>query len=283
MTRSGTLGLFAPLRDAVDRAVIMRFISEINAAARLRGYNVLLFTDPDAERDIEHALERGLVDASIVMDVETRESRAESLHSAGHPAVLIGLPERVAGLHCVDMNFFLAGDLAVDYLAKVGHQRIGLVGSPELVYQRGTSYARRLIEGFQRGARARRLQYCWTPCGPSGDRAAQSLDALFRRLPMLSGLVVHNEAALSVLLLELKRRGLRNPQDICVVSVGADYHLTAESAVSASVTIPVREISDVAVETVVAQLSSHLEPEVRLLSPRLVSRDAVSAVSARPR
>jgi DNA-binding LacI/PurR family transcriptional regulator len=268
-----TIALFVPLRVGIDRGVMMRFVSAINESARLRGCNVLLFTDCSVGRDVENMLSSGLADASILMDVEMNDPRVSSLLSANHPTVLVGLPGRIAGLYCVDLNFSVAGTLAVDYMAALGHREIGLLGSPREVYRRGTSYAQRLVEGFQNGVRSRRLQSHWLPCEIGVDSVAKALDTLFRHLPGMTGLIVHNEAALAVSLLELKRRGLHVSRDMHVVSVGNEDCLPSDATLSASVALPISEIGHAAVDMALAQVADRAEPEVRLISPRLVTRD----------
>ena len=67
--------------------------------------------------------------------------------------------------------------------------------------------------------------------------------------------------------------GLRVSRDIHVVSVGNEDCLPADATLSASVALPIPEIGHAAVEMALAQVAERAEPEVRLISPRLVTRD----------
>jgi DNA-binding LacI/PurR family transcriptional regulator len=124
----------------------------------------------------------------------------------------------------------------------------------------------------------------WSPCELDPGDPRKVVETLLHRLPQLSGLVVHNEAALTGVLLELERRNLEVPRDVSVVAVLPDDAARSYGERITSVRIPVSSISRLAVRMVTAQLRGHTAPEVRLLSPHpLVERAAVTPLMECPR
>jgi DNA-binding LacI/PurR family transcriptional regulator len=273
--RRKDIALFAPTRPGVDLATIMGFIDCISRWAKSLGFNVLLFTEDDDGRTLQQVSTQRLADAIIVMDVEATDPRAPLLRHGPHPSVLIGLPDDPGELHCVDFNFSLAGARAAEYLARLGRQHVGFIGSPASVYQRGTKFAQSLLTGLQHAADAHRLTVTWSPCELSAGNPRERVETLLRRMPQMSGLVVHNEAALTTVLLELERRNLRIGQDVSVVAVLPDDAARSFDERIATVRIPVSDISRAAVRMVTAQLRGLAAPEIRLLSPQPIREVAV--------
>ncbi|WLW58209.1 LacI family DNA-binding transcriptional regulator [Streptomyces sp. YU58] len=273
--RRKDIALFAPTRPGVDLAIIMGFIDCISRWARSLGYHTLLFTEDDDGRALQQVSAQRLADAIIVMDVEGADPRAPLLRHRPHPAVLIGLPDDPGELHCVDFNFSLAGARAAEYLAGLGRRHVGFIGSPASVYQRGTKFAQSLLAGLQHAAGLHQLTVAWSPCELDADDPRERVEALLQRMPEMSGLVVHNEAALSRVLLELERRNLRIPRDVSVVAVLPDDAARSFDERIATVRIPVSDISRAAVRMVTAQVGGPAAPEIRLLSPRPIGEVAV--------
>lgn len=273
--KRNVIALFAPTRPGVDLAIIMGFIDCITRWAKSQGYNTLLFTEDDDGHSLQQVSTQRLADAVIVMDVEAADPRAPLLRCRHSPAVLIGLPDDPDELHCVDFNFSLAGVRAAEYLAGLGRHQVGFIGSPASVYRRGTSFAQSLLAGFQSAADIHKLTAVWSPCELDPGDPRKQVEMLLQRMPRMSGLVVHNEGALTGIVLELERRNLRVPQDVSVVAILPDHAARSYGERIATVRIPVSDISRVAVRMATAQMEGLTAPEIRLLSPRPIDEVAV--------
>ena len=93
----------------------MQIVTGVVTQARKRGYDILLLTSDDAKA-LERAARASMVDALLVMDVESDDPRIDTLVGLKHPSVLIGLPRVGGRSRCVDFDFEAAGWLAVDRL-----------------------------------------------------------------------------------------------------------------------------------------------------------------------
>jgi DNA-binding LacI/PurR family transcriptional regulator len=198
------------------------------------------------------------------------------LQSLRRPVVLIGVPAQPGELTCVDLDFAAAGSTCVGHLADLGHTDIALVGPSPAVYERGTSYAGRFLDGFDRSVAERGLRALARPCVPSYDGVRACLDEILRGNPATTGLVVHNEEVLPAVLAELRSRSLPVPRDMSVVAVCPDDMVENHGIALTSVAIPTAEVGGLAVEMAMRQLDGSHQPEIRLLSPRMTVRDSTA-------
>ncbi len=270
-SRSKVLALVVSLRADVNVPVVMQFVASAVTSARGYDHDVLLVTKDEGPEGLRRVAGSAMVDAMIVMDIESSEPRIPVLRSLSCPAVLIGVPEDPVDLGCVDLDFQAAAALCVTHLAELGHRDIGLVGAAPEVYQRGASYAERFLRGFTSAARQRRVHITAQRCGPDREAVLRCVDKLLAR-PALTGLVVHNEAALAPLLAYLNQLGVRVPEDLSVVALCPDDMAENQAVGLTSVAVPAAEVSRLAVDMVMRQLAGETSRETRLVAPRLTRR-----------
>ncbi|HEX9338254.1 MAG TPA: LacI family DNA-binding transcriptional regulator [Pseudonocardiaceae bacterium] len=280
-SRTNVLALVVPLRVDLNVPVVMQFVGAAVTSARAYDHDLLLLTKDEGPDGLRRIAASAIADAIIVMDVEFAEPRVPVLQSLRRPAVLIGVPAQPGDLTCVDLDFTAAGSTCVAHLADLGHRKIALVGPSPAVYERGTSYAGRFRLGFDATAAERGLRALARPCLPTYDGLRGCLDEILRRQPGTTGIVVHNEAVVPALLAELRARRLRVPRDMSVVAVCPDDMVDNHGIALTSVAIPTAEVGQLAVELAMRQLDGVAQPEIRLLSPRLTTRDSTAIAGRR--
>lgn len=275
-SRTNVLALVMPLRADIDVQVLMGFVTSVVTSARKYDYDVLLLTNDEGPDGLRRVADSAMADALLVMDVESADPRVPVLRSLPCPTVLIGLPDEPGDLSCVDLDFSAAAKRCVQHLADLGHEDIALVGPSPAVYERGTSFAGRFLNGFTEATRARGLNSPNQPCSPSYDGVRECLDKILVEQPRLTGLVVHNEAVLGTLLSELRARGSRVPEDVSVVAVGPDEMAANRPMRLTTVPLLSDDVGRIAVEMTMRELEGAASPEVRLLSPRLTHGDSTA-------
>jgi len=95
---------------------------------------------------------------------------------------------------------------------------------------------------------------------------------LLEQRPGLSGLVVHNEAAVGHVLSELPALGRTVPRDMSVVAICPDELAERASPALTSVLIPAEEVGAKAVTLLMRKLTGADVPDASLLAPRLTVR-----------
>ncbi|MEU8200337.1 LacI family DNA-binding transcriptional regulator [Streptosporangium sp. NPDC049046] len=272
--RANVIALVLPLRAGVHVPVLMQFATSVVTAARRYDHDVLLLTADEGSDGLRRAAASALVDGLVVMDVELHDSRVPLLRDLAEPSVLIGFPADSAGLTCVDLDFARAGALCVEHLAERGHREVALLGAPSVVYDRGTGFARRTREGFVAAVDETGLTGVALPCEENFDQVSATIAELLDSRPGLSGLVVHNEAAVGHVLGALRQYGRRVPDDVAVVAICPDDIAERSSPPLTSVLIPAEEVGRQAVRLLMEKLEGRAVPDGTLLQPRLTVRDS---------
>ncbi|MFE1927706.1 LacI family DNA-binding transcriptional regulator [Streptomyces asoensis] len=271
-SRSNVLALVVPLRTGIHVPVVMQFAVSVVTAARDHDHDVLLVTQEEGEEGLRRVADTALVDALIVMDVQLHDPRLPLLRTLDRPSVMIGFPLEPEGLTCIDLDFRAAGERCVEHLAQLGHRVVALVGSPPQVYVRGTAFAQRVVQGFTAAADRAGIASAVHPCGTTPAEARRVAERLLSEQPALTGVVVHNEAALEPLVDAFEELGLRVPGDLSVTAICPDGLASALRVPVTSVALPSAEVGERAVELLMRKLGGEAVPEATLLPPTLTRR-----------
>ena len=270
--RPNVIALVMPLRLGLYVPVLMQIAAAVVTTARGYGHDVLLLTQEEGVTGLQRVAGASLVDAIIVMDVETRDERLTVLRALRLPAVLIGFPAEPAGLTCIDLDFEAAGKASAEHLAAAGCRDVVLIGAPPEVYRRSTGYAQRTQAGFERAARAQGLRAATWPCDPAPGAIQATVARLLEQRPRLDGVVVHNASALAPLLDAFRAAGRRIGDDLSVLAICPDDLAEQATPALTSIAIPAEEMGRQAVGLLMARLAGQPAPAATLLPPQLTVR-----------
>lgn len=270
------IGLQAPLRAGVDVHVVMQIVTGVVQRARVHGYDILLLASDDAD-GLARAARGSKVDALLLMDVESHDSRLATLATLEQPAVLIGLPAGRRSLPCVDFDFEAAGWLAVERLAGEGRRRLALLGAPAEVMARHTSYADRLARGFADACASRDIVGATYACPSSADAVAV-VDQALASDPGLAGMVVHNEAALPHVVDRLAAVRAETGRDVALIAISADDDERVSAYALDTIAMPAAAMGEAAADVVCEILAGTARPSVHLLPPVLASEAGTPSV-----
>jgi DNA-binding LacI/PurR family transcriptional regulator len=276
-SRSNVIALVVPLRSGAYVPILMQFGVSVVTAARGYDHDLLLLTQDEGVEGLERVAGTALVDAVIVMDIETHDSRLPVLREIDTPSVLIGFPADATGLTCIDFDFVAAGALGVRHLAELGCRNVALLGEPSAVYARGTGFAERTLHGFTRTVQELGVTGTVLPCEPAPNAVAETVGRLLRELPGLTGLVVQNEAVVEPMLKAIQAEGRRVPEDLSLIVIGPDELGLRTTPRLTSISLPTQDVAQGAVDLLIAKLDGADVPAATLLPPRLTVRDSTGA------
>jgi len=281
-SRTQIFALTEPLRRDSHAPTHMAFVLATTVAARRHDYDILLLTDEQASAGMRRVAATGLVDAILVLDVAPDDERVPLAREIDTPAVFIGVPNDSEGLMCVDLDFEAAAAMAVDRLADAGHAVIGLVGQPEVAYEK-SNFPPRLRRAYEARAAERGIQAHFRASGSvaTNDEAtrravSELLDAGATALLLHAADDVHHEV-----LAELAERGLEVPGDVSLISVAASFDTHALPVhIDAIPLIPEASCS-LAVELALRCLSDQPPaPTLHLIPPSYIDRHSVAPPGA---
>ncbi|MBD7956053.1 LacI family DNA-binding transcriptional regulator [Microbacterium sp. Sa4CUA7] len=276
--RTQIFALTEPLRKDTHAPTHMAFVLATAIAARRNEYDILLLTDEEAQAGMRRVAASGLVDAILVLDVAPDDARVALARQIATPTVFIGIPDDSDGLICVDLDFEAAAAMAVDRLADAGHRSVGLVGQIETAYTTSNFPPRVRSAVFDR-ARERAISAAHANTGVTqSDRTAARRAAASLLDGGATGLVLHcTDDAHAAVLAEIADRGLRVPEDVSVVSVGASFDTAALSTPLDSIPLVPAASCDLAVELALEALEpAGATPGVRLITPTYHRRGSIA-------
>lgn len=276
-SRTNVLGLVVPLRALeANVAIVMEVVSGVITRARDFDHDVLVLTQDDVN-GVQRLANGSMVDALILMDIETLDPRLPVLAGLRQPSVLIGVPSDPHGLSCVDLDFAAAGRLAVRHLVEHGHRSIALLGAPSAALTRSANYAVRIVEGFRSQAGPAGVRHTVVPTEATYPGAEAAVERAFAELDDLTALVVHNEAALPGVLAALARSNRSVPADVSVLAVAPSSLAEHLALPLSAIDVPAEEIGRTAVEMTIERLDQKKAAETRLLSPAFIERGSCAA------
>jgi DNA-binding LacI/PurR family transcriptional regulator len=285
----GRTRILALVINSITNPFYAEFADDVQAAARERGYYLLLYSSAQSDHETsQEALSHlySLIDGLLVTKSAVANSEVQRAAQHAVPVVLcLGWTgaEQAGLFSLVYYDHFRAGKLAAEYLVQLGHRDIGVL-LPEGHHSLRLEGFRSALEEAGVTITSLRVIFCPDDTIQSGYRAAQSLlsepgrpTAVFATNDLLA--IGAMDATVDA--------GLRVPGDLSVVGFD-DIQLASQVRPSlTSVALPRKELAVKAIEL----LAEHIEgkdgkgenpnplPCQIMLTPHLVVRQSTAPPS----
>ncbi|MEU9791419.1 LacI family DNA-binding transcriptional regulator [Streptomyces sparsogenes] len=226
-SRTQVIALALPRPAGRSDAVDGPFAIAVSDAAVRLGYDLLLTTSQDKAEGLRRVALSGLADAAVLMAVDMEDARIDVVRELAFPAALIGRPADEDALPWTDLDWEEAAALAVRELAAAGHREMVYLAPTEEEVAGRRSYALRGIAGATRGARGTGATVTVAHAVDDPAEVARRLRGLLveradggaRGRP--TALIVQHPSAHHHILTSMTDAGLRTPEDLTVVVIGA--------------------------------------------------------------
>lgn len=278
-SRTHIFALTEPLRPDTHAPTHMSFVLATAVAARRNDYDILLLTEEQAQAGMRRVAASGLVDAILVLDVAPEDERVALARAIATPTVFIGVPNDHEGLVCVDLDFEAAARIAVDRLADAGHTSIGLIGQPDVAYEK-SNFPPRVRRAAADRCAERGIRFAFRTSGEVGADSATARRRLGELLDEgVTALLLHaaddvHEAVLS----DLAARGLTVPGDVSIVSVAASFDASVLSRPLDVIPLTPDASCTLAVDLAMQALTHEPPaPGLHLIPPTYLERGSVAA------
>jgi DNA-binding LacI/PurR family transcriptional regulator len=272
--RTRTIGVIVPNLGYYFFSMAIRGIEE---AAHAAGYSVLLTQSNESyQRELTNIqdLTRGQVEGFIV-SLSQETSQYEHFHRLirkGIPLVLFDRESPELQVSKVVIDNRQAAAQATRHLLENGCRRIAILAGPDylsLTHQRMSGYCDALQEnGLE-------IDPALIAYGDYSQRAAIELTDELMNLPEPpDGLVAVSDRLAVGAMMTFRRRGIRIPEDIALVSFNNEPVSELLSPPLSSVAQPVMEMGRAATELLIRQIESAapMVPETRVFPTQLVVR-----------
>ena len=276
--RSATLGL---LTYRIHRETFGSQADQILRAARRQNYQVLLslaaerFSASSLEDQAEQIVEmigRGVDGLLINTRGSTTESERILDTVKGRVPVVTFVHPTGPDLSAVELDDTASFSEITTHLVRLGHERIGFLGSDWSRDRVGSAKARGYLQAMQEhGLSPERLPA--TALAQSGYELGQAVRDRF------TAYVCRSDYIAIGLCRGLREAGLRVPEDVAVVGAG-DLELSAYySPALTTLQTPYEQIAEAVMELMLQQLQGNGSPRKVTLTHRLVVRESCGASS----
>jgi DNA-binding LacI/PurR family transcriptional regulator len=218
--RSRIIALLFPAGPRVIASTDMEYVIAAADAARERGYHLVVWTTSGSDlEEVRRLRGTGLVDGVLLMEVLLQDDRVRFLQDGDVPLALIGRTADFKALAYADADFDRTAELAVEYLAGLGHRDIGLLNAPGRLLDIGSGACTRVAQSVATAIDRAGLSLVTLPCEHSAPAGRKAFEDFFRRSPEMTGVISFNWEATVGLMQQAQKRGVAIPEQLSVVSI----------------------------------------------------------------
>ncbi|MGP9722730.1 LacI family DNA-binding transcriptional regulator [Corynebacterium sp. AOP40-9SA-29] len=217
---SGLIALHFPVGSTGPNTTEFEYLTSISQQAQARGYHMLLLSTPSEDLDsLVGLISSQAVDGVLLMEIRLEDPRIPALRGTDLPFALLGRPEDTDGLVCVDDDFELLGDKAVEHLVSQGHHHIAYISQEASYLEAGHGPARRTLAALEKSATNRGAELLHLTAESSINGGESVLDQVLGHFPRPTAVIGFNELAITGLVRAAPSRGVTIPHDLSVVGL----------------------------------------------------------------
>lgn len=276
------LGLVIPLRDPIFfNSFIAQFLSGIQSAIVAQGYHLMIYSHQAETGSITpgELRQSRFADGLIVLNTrmctqEDQENTITGLTLARIPFVMANGYAGKRAINYVGLDDRGTGRMAGEFLAGRGHRRIGLLSGA-----RQSPLSDDLIGGFREALRNHGIRWspalqAYTEYDPQNVHRAVSVWLNAKQRP--SALFCTEDQFVPDVYEELRRHGLRVPEDVAVLGRGNLSLGTVVIPHLTTITVPGFELGQFAAEALMTLLKNpNAKPTKVILPGILTERESV--------
>ncbi|MGV8090680.1 MAG: LacI family DNA-binding transcriptional regulator [Mangrovibacterium sp.] len=252
-------------------------ISGIESFAKEKGYFILIANSNESfskeKESIENLLKVRVEGLIVCLSQETRDySHFESLIKQDIPLVFfdrVCLQDRVS---CITADNMDAAVKITRHFYEQGYRRIAFISGPEQL-----NISKERMEGYLSG-----LKTCDLPvyqdlieqCNLSPESAREAINRLLSLPEPPDAVFGINDTVAFAVMKEIKRHGLRIPQDIGLIGFTDEFHSTVVDPQMTSITHPTFKMGRKAAELFFECIEKTNQPRVVTLKTKLVIRES---------
>jgi len=276
--KTHTMGIILPL---IQNPFYSMMCVALQLEAERLNYSTLLFQVPRgailSQDFLDQLIARrldGVIFSGDVTDDSSSESALESMRRLRRqmPLVAINLREVCPDLPCLVTHLSACSALAIRHLTKLGHSRIALLGGVGAAVLTNTREQGYLDEMERLGLAPYPMTAGEDPLG--GEAGVTSLFAQLDSRERPTALVAFNDLVALGALRQLKRMGLRVPEDIALVGCDNQFFAPYTDPPLTTLDLHIEETSRLAMNLLVSAQTANLDAFAQHFEPTLIVRES---------
>ncbi|WP_341936663.1 LacI family DNA-binding transcriptional regulator [Marinimicrobium sp. C2-29] len=282
--RRGKTGLVLVVLQSVGLPFWEGVMRGINGVARETGYSILIRETASSQPELDDYCKMVMskeADGIIVLASPSPISSTSSSHysnQARRTPIVLGcenVTDEMAHIPSVRVDNRRAASEATQYLLQLGHQRIGFIAG-----SRGSLLTRDRERGYRDAMKAspRGEHSGWVVNGDQTIEGARRATRQLLSLPEApTAIFCANDEMAMAAIFEVKRRGLRVPDDISVVGFDDTRYAAIMDPPLTTVVQPTEEIGERTMRRLISAIEGHDIGEApEIVEHRLIVRDSTA-------
>lgn len=280
--RRGKTGLILVVLQSVGLPFWEGVMRGINGVAKEAGYSILIRETASSQPELDDYCKMVMskeADGIIVLASPSPISSASNYSSQGQRTPIVlgceNVTDELAHIPSVRVDNRRAANEATNYLLQLGHQRIGFIAG-----SRGSLLTRDRERGYQDAMQASSggEHREWVV---NGDQTIEGARRATRKLLSLpeapTALFCANDEMAMAAIFEIKRRGLRVPEDISVVGFDDTRYAAIMDPPLTTVVQPTEEIGERTMRRLISAIQGHdIGSAPEIVEHRLIVRDSTA-------
>ncbi len=277
---SGRSNVIAVLPHATSSelgSITYEYLTGIVDGAETEDFSVNLLPRGTSQKKLTSLLPTGQFDGLILLQVQTKDWRVDTLRQNDRPFVLLGRTEDTEGVSFVDVDLIEGARQMIDRLFANGHRHVALVGNALNQPVRRFS-AGLLHEGYEKGMADHGL----TPVVVNADFSVAGIVAAIRegleRHPDTTCFFIGGHVAMPQVLNALRSDGIEVPAHVSLASILPDSSADLVMPRITTIDLPGRELGQQAARILIDRIKGGTAAQQVLLPPQIIWRDSVNTL-----
>lgn len=276
--KTHTMGIITPL---IENPFYSMMCVALQLEAQRLNYSTLLFQIPRGtilQQDfLDQLIARrldGVIFSGDVTDDSSSDSAVDSMRKLRRqmPLVAINLREVCEELPCLVTDLAACSQLAIRHLTKLGHRRIALLGGVGAAQLSNTREQGYLDEMEKLGEEPYPMTVGESPL--DGEACVSSLFAQLAGREKPTAMVAFNDLVALGALRQLKRQGLKVPEDIALVGCDNQFFARYADPPLTTLDLHIEETSRLAMNLLVSAQTANLDGFAQHFEPTLIVRES---------
>jgi DNA-binding LacI/PurR family transcriptional regulator len=269
-----TIALLYPAPSTDISETHLEFVAGVLQATNQKKYGLLLWTAPNEDQDMLEMIQQGFIDGLVLMEIRLDDPRVRMLKEQHYPFTMIGHSTKNEGINFIDLDFEYALHTCVEYLAGLGHKRLGFINNSSEAFDLGLGYVVRSEHAFHHALAQWRLEGVSNFCEPDTQAGYEAARALLARDPAPTALILLNAWVNGGVIRATYDRGLKIPRDISLVGVVSPRVAEMTVPPLTNIDFPYQAMGYRGAELLIRQLEGEEQIVQELLKPPLTIRQS---------
>jgi DNA-binding LacI/PurR family transcriptional regulator len=274
--KSKTLALLSPSGEFGIALIALEYINGAGAAARARGYHLVIWPSQESEMaEIKTLARSGMISGVVLMEIKLDDPRVNYLVKESVPFAMIGRTLDSDQHPYADRDFEGVAEVGIKYLAGLGHRNLAYLSTDREIGV-DTKFSAAVVSAAKR----HKLKLNKLRVVNEASSGREAFITMKNKYPEVTAAVSLNDIATLGFLSGAKEFGVEIPKQLSVIALDTPQnHIEMSWPPLTTVNLPAHELGEAAVNILIDQIEgTQTTSRQQLLVGDLVVRGTTAKV-----